>query len=72
MISSNPPLDADLFLIEESGEERMNRVDHIRRSVADGSYKVPATAVADAVVAFFSRAMPAPTEPNPGSADDTC
>jgi len=50
----------------------MGRVDEIRRSVAEGSYKVPANAVADAVVAFFRRSLPPSVAPNAGSTDDTC
>ena len=72
MTSSTPAPDAALFLIEESREERMKRVDEIRRSVANGSYEVPANAVADAVVSFFSRSLPPTVAPNPGSRDDTC
>lgn len=72
MNSREPLPDADLFLIEESREDRMGRVDEIRRSVAEGSYKVPANAVADAVVAFFRRSLPPSVAPNAGSTDDTC
>ena len=72
-MSARPPAsDIELFLIEESQEERMSRRDQIRRSVADGSYEVPAGAVADAVVAFFDRSMPPSAAPNPRSTDDTC
>jgi anti-sigma28 factor (negative regulator of flagellin synthesis) len=31
------------------------RVDEIRREIAEGSYRVPGEAVADAIVEFFSR-----------------
>ncbi len=72
MSSRRPPVGADLLLIEETSAERMNRVDTIRRRVAQGSYQVPANAVADAVVAFFDRSMPPVVAPNPSSADDTC
>lgn len=72
MSSSSRHQSADLFLIEESGEERMNRVDDIRRRVASGDYQVPASAVADAVVAFFSRTLSPAAAPDAGNTDDTC
>ncbi|NND02935.1 MAG: flagellar biosynthesis anti-sigma factor FlgM [Acidimicrobiia bacterium] len=72
MNSSDVPPDGAMFLIEESKEERMSRVEDLRRSVASGSYVVPANAVADAVVAFFSRSFGPVGAPNPVSPEDSC
>ncbi len=65
MNSRNDPESVDLFLIAETAEERMGRVERIRQSVDRGSYDIPAKAVADAVVAFFRR------EPAPDSVGNT-
>jgi len=65
MNSRNAPDPVDLFLVSETAEERMSRVERIRQSLDRGSYEVPATDVADAVVAFFRR------EPAPDLAGNT-
>lgn len=72
MTSRKQPPFADLFLIEESREDRLNRLERIRRMVAAGDYEVPAEDVADAVYAFFSRVIAPPRNANPGPSDDTC
>lgn len=72
-MNERPPASGnELFLIEESQEERLSRLDQIRLRVAEGSYEVSARAVADAVVAFFDRAEPPAIAQNPVSSDDTC
>lgn len=38
-----------------TSEERSVRVDQIRREIAEGSYRVPGEAVADAILRFFAR-----------------
>ena len=72
MNSRNSPRKADLFLIEETREDRMSRVEDIRRRLSVGDYDVPAEDVAEAVFAFFSRTLPPILTSNPGASDDTC
>lgn len=67
---ARPPL--GLFLIHESAEERMRRVEEIREHVAAGSYDVPAGDVADALVAFFRRDFLLGTDGNAGFVPKSC
>lgn len=45
----------DLFLIEESADERRRRVEQLKGIVEGGRYHIPVGKVADAVVAFYRR-----------------
>lgn len=72
MTPRRDPFAADLYLVSESAEERMNRVDQILQNVAAGQYEVPAAEVADAVVAFFSRSIEPPSQGNPSSSQHSC
>jgi anti-sigma28 factor (negative regulator of flagellin synthesis) len=44
----------------EDREERRRRVERLRRQVARGEYRVPASAVADAILEHLSSARPRP------------
>ena len=55
MSGNDEPSEVELFLVGESAQDRLKRVEEIRRHVAAGSYEVPAGDVADALVAFFRR-----------------
>lgn len=72
MNQGSRPRASDLFLVSESAEDRMSRVDQIAHNVAAGKYDVPATEVADAVVAFFSRSIEPLGPVNPGSSQHSC
>ncbi len=63
---------AGLFLISESTEDRLKRVEQIRADVVRGSYDVPAGDVADALVAFFSRDFPPDDDGNAGFVAKSC
>ena len=65
-------LPADLFLISESAEDRVERVAKIRDHVSAGSYDVPAGDVADALVAFFSRDFVPDEAGNAGFGEKSC
>jgi hypothetical protein len=62
----------DLFLITESAQDRVKRLDAIRRHVSAGSYDVPAGDVADALVAFFRRDFLPDDDGNAGFRDKSC
>jgi len=65
-------LSSDLFLITESAQDRLKRVEEIREHVSRGSYDVPAGDVADALVAFFSRDFPPDDAGNAGFVTKSC
>ncbi len=66
-MTANRPGRGELFLIEESVEERWRRVEDIRDRIASGTYTVPAVDVAGALVAFFRRDFAPEEAANPES-----
>jgi anti-sigma28 factor (negative regulator of flagellin synthesis) len=54
--SSGDPADTDIWRVTmPSPEERSMRIDQIRREIEEGRYRVSGEAVADAILAFYSR-----------------
>jgi anti-sigma28 factor (negative regulator of flagellin synthesis) len=49
-------------MVNDSEETRQLRIARLKRQVDAGTYRVPADEVADAVIRFFSRKMPADGE----------
>jgi len=58
--SSRGPSDADdgQEMVNDPEETRLLRIARLKHQIDAGTYRVPATEVADAVVRFFSREMP--------------
>lgn len=72
MSGNDDRLPVDMFLIAESAEDRLRRVEEIRQQVAAGSYEVPSRDVADALVAFFSRDFVPGGDGNAGFVAKSC
>ena len=72
MSRDDAPSMGDSFIVGESPQDRMARVEAIREHVAAGSYEVPAEAVAEALVAFFRRDFLPDDDGNAGFVAKSC
>ena len=62
----------DGFFAIESAAARRRRVARIQQELHDGEYDVAASAVADAIVSFFSREIEPGDGHNAGLSADSC